>query len=248
MKIKPKINQLPLFTLVCGGLGALLRLWLYGTGLDSDRLLVANHPAGILVLVLSAVMVGVMLWLLQDYSCLKKYTQQFPPSAWGAAGAFAAAAGVLINAMAELARQEVPMAPLVGLLGIAAAAALAFTGLCRLKGLRPTFLFHTLICLNFVVRLISHYQIWCADPQLQDYCFQLLGTVCAMLFAYHRAALDMKGGNRRTLVIMGLLGSYCCCHSVVASDAPTLYAGLAAWMITNLGTLASATEESAEGN
>lgn len=248
MKIKPKINQLPLFTLVCGGLGALLRLWLYGTGLDSDGLLVANHPAGILVLVLSAAMVGVMLWLLQDYSCLKKYTQQFPPSAWGAAGAFAAAAGVLINAMAELARREVPMPPLVGLLGIAAAAALAFTGLCRLKGLRPTFLFHTLICLNFVVRLISHYQIWCADPQLQDYCFQLLGTVCAMLFAYHRAALDMKGGNRRTLVIMGLLGSYCCCLSVVASDAPTLYAGLAAWMITNLGTLASATEESAEGN
>jgi membrane protease YdiL (CAAX protease family) len=87
------------------------------------------------------------------------------------------------------------MAPLVGLMGIAAAAALAFTGLCRLKGLRPTFLFHTLICLNFVVRLISHYQIWCADPQLQDYCFQLLGTVCATFALMYTGSLLGNGIN-----------------------------------------------------
>ena len=248
MKIDLKINQLPLFALVCGGLGALLRLWLYGTGLDSEGLLVSGHPAGILVLLLSAAVAGLLLWKTRDFACLKKYTQQFPPSTWGAAGAFAAAAGVLINAMVELARREVPIAPLVGLMGIAAAAALAFTGLCRLKGLRPTPLFHTLVCLNFVVRLISHYQIWCADPQLHDYCFQLLATVCAMIFSYHRTALDTKGGNRRPLVIMGLLGSYFCCLSVVASDAPTLYAGLAVWMITNLGTLATAAECATEEN
>lgn len=248
MKIDLKLNQLPLFTLVCGCLGASLRLWLYGTGVDSEGLLVSSHPAGILVLLLSAVVAGLLLWLTRDFACLKKYTQQFPPSTWGAAGAFVAAAGILINAMVELVRREVPMALLVGLMGVVAAAALAFTGLCRLKGLRPNTLFHTLVCLNFVVRLISHYQIWCADPQLHDYCFHLLATVFAMLFAYHRAALDSKGGNRRSLVIMGLLGSYCCCLSTVASDAPTLYAGLAAWMITNLGTLASVNEESAEEN
>ena len=71
MKINLKINQLPLFTLVCGGLGALLRLWLYGTGLDSDGLLVANHPAGILVLVLSVAVAGILLWLMRDFACLK---------------------------------------------------------------------------------------------------------------------------------------------------------------------------------
>ena len=242
LSLKPK--YLNFLILGASAAAFALRKTLYAFGFDGRGLLVENHPAALALWGLTAVVaVLLILFALRPQGGAVTIAPRL-----GAAGAFAAAAGVLINAMAELARREVPMAPLVGLLGIAAAAALAFTGLCRLKGLRPTFLFHTLICLNFVVRLISHYQIWCADPQLQDYCFQLLGTVCAMLFAYHRAALDMKGGNRRTLVIMGLLGSYCCCLSVVASDAPTLYAGLAAWMITNLGTLASATEESAEGN
>lgn len=248
MKIDLKLNQLPLFTLLCGGMGAALRLWLYGTGLDSEGLLVSNHPAGILVLLLSAMVAGLLLWFTRDFVCRDKYTQQFPASTWGAAGAFAAAAGVLITAMVELVRREVPMAALVGLMGIVAAAALAFTGLCRLKGLRPNFLFHTLVCLSFVLRLISRYQVWSADPQLHDYCFQLLATVCAMLFGYHRAALDMKSGSRRPLVLVGLLGSFFCCLSVVASDAPILYAALAAWMVTNLGALELPVEAPTEEN
>jgi hypothetical protein len=152
-------------------------------------------------------------------------------------GAFAGAAGVLLTAMVELIRRESTISLLAGLLGIAAAAALAFTGLCRLKNLRPNFLFHTLVCLFLVLRLISRYQSWSADPQLHDYCFQLLASVSAMLFAYHRAALDLKSENRRPLVVLGLLGTYFCCLSLVASAAPLLYAGLAAWMITNLGEL-----------
>lgn len=248
MKIDIKLNQLPLFTLLCGGMGVVLRLWLYGTGLDSEGLLQSGHPAGILVLLLSAIVAGLLLWFTRDFACRGKYTQQFPASIWGAAGSFIAAAGMLITAMVELVRREVPMAVLAGLMGIVAAAALAFTGLCRLKGLRPNFLFHTLVCLSFVARLISRYQIWSADPQLHDYCFQLLATVCAMLFGYHRAALDMKGGNRRPLVLVGLLGCYFCCLSVVASDAPILYAALTAWMVTNLGTLALPTEAPTEEN
>ena len=54
MKFDLKYNQLPLFTLLCGGLGVLLRIWLYATGLDDEGLLVTAHPAGILVLILTA--------------------------------------------------------------------------------------------------------------------------------------------------------------------------------------------------
>jgi len=114
---------------------------------------------------------------------------------------------------------------------------MVMTGLCRFKGMRPNFLFHTVICLFFVVWLISRYQSWSADPQLHDYCFQLLATVCAMLFGYHRAALDLKSGNRRALVTVGLLGTYFCCLSVAASDSALFYAAIGAWMVTNLGVL-----------
>ena len=237
MKIDLKFNQLPLLTLLCGGIGALLRLWQYGTGLDEDGLLLSGHPAGILALVLTAVVIGLLVWFTRNFVSQSKYSQQFPASTYGGVGTFTGAAGLLLTATVELVRQEVSFPLLTGLLGIAAAAALAFTGLCRLKGLRPNFLFHTVVCLYFVLRLISRYQTWSSDPQLHDYCFQLLATVCAMLFAYHRAALDMKTGERRRLVVLGLLGSYFCCLAVVESDAILLYLGLAAWMITNLGAL-----------
>lgn len=237
MKFDLKYNQLPLFTLLCGGLGALLRLWLYGTGLDEEGLLVAGHAAGILVLILTALVIGSLIWLLRRFSAQDKYPRQFPVSVPGGIGAFAGAVGVLLAAMVDLVRREGRLGLVAGLLGIAAAAALAFTGLCRLKGLRPHFLFHTVVCLFFVARLISRYQTWSADPQLHDYCFQLLACVCAMLFSYHRASLDLKTGNRRPLVITGLLGAYFCCLSLVESDGILFYAALAAWMVTNLGTL-----------
>lgn len=237
MKFDLKYNQLPLFTLLCGAVGALLRLWLYGTGLDEEGLLTAGHPAGILVLILTALFIGALIWFLRHFSVQDKYPRQFPSSVWGAVGAFAGAAGILITAMVELIRRESSLSLLVGLLGIAAAIAMAVTGLCRLKALRPNFLFHTAVCLFFVLRLISCYQRWSADPQLHDYCFQLLSAVCAMLFAYHRAALDLKSGNRRSLVIVGLLGTYFSCLSVAASESGLFYAALAAWMVTNLGAL-----------
>ena len=237
LKFDLKYNQLPLFTLLCGGIGALLRLWLYGTGLDDEGLLVAAHPAGFLVLILTGLVLGLVIWFLRHFHAHGKYTRQFPVSVWGAVGAFAGAAAILLTAMVELIRRETSLSLMTGLLGIAAALCLAFTGLCRLKALRPNFLFHTVICLSLVLRLISHYQIWSADPQLHDYCFQLLATVSAMLFAYHRAALDLKSENRRPLVTIGLLGVFFCCLSLVASDAALYYGGLAAWMVTNLGDM-----------
>ena len=246
MKIALKFNQLPLFTLLCGGMGVLLRLWQYGTGLDGDGLLRVGHPAGILVLVLTAAVIGVLLWFTRGFVSGSKYSQQYPASTLGAAGAFAGAAALLLTAMVELVRRDASFAVLTGLLGIAAAAALAFTGLCRLKGLRPNLWFHTALCLYFVLRLISRYQTWSSNPQLHDYCFQLLATVSAMLFSYHRAALDLKSGKRRRTILLGLLGSYFCCLSLVKSDAPLLYAGMAAWMITNLGTLDFSAEVPAE--
>jgi len=237
MKINLKYNQLPLIALLSGFLGALLRLWHYATGIDESGLLVPIHFAGILLCLLCVATIGIIVWVCRDFPGQGKYSGQFPASTWGGIGAFAGGACLLLTSMLELVRKEALFSVLTGVFGIAATAALLFTGLCRLKGLRPHWGFHSAVCLYFVIRLISRYQVWSSDPQLYDYCFQLLATVCAMLFSYHRAALDMKAARRRRLVILGLLGGFFSCLSVTASDAPLLYAGLAVWMLTNLGAL-----------
>ena len=237
MKINLKYNQMPLISLLCGILGALLRLWLYATGIDESGLLVPVHFAGILLSLLCLATVGITLWVCRKFPGQGKYSGQFPASTQGGIGAFAGGVCLLLTSMLELVRREAFFSVLTGVFGIVATAALLFTGLCRLKGLRPHWGFHSVVCLYFVIRLIGRYQVWSSDPQLSDYCFQLLATVCAMLFSYHRAALDMKATRRRRMVILGLLGGFFCCLSVTASDTPLLYAGLAVWMLTNLGTL-----------
>ena len=240
MKINLKSNQLILLPLLCGGVGALLRLWHYGTGLDGENLLKAFHPAGILVLLLTAAVLGVLFWLSRGAVGHGKYLTQFPACPIAAAGSFAAAAGILITAMITLVRREDAFYLLAGLFGIAAAGSLVFTGICRLNGCRPGFVFHTLVCIYFVVRLLSRYQSWSADPQLHDYCFQLLATVCAMLFSFHRASLDLKIASRRRLILLGLWGSYFCFLATVHTDALWLYLGCGIWMATNLGSLENA--------
>lgn len=237
MNLNLKYNQMPLFALMSGILGALLRFWLYATGIDESGLLVPIHFAGVVLTLLCVATIGIILWVCRNFPGQGKYSVQYPACTWGGIGAFAGSIGLVLTSMLELVRKEAFFATLTGVFGLVAAVALLFTGLCRLKGLRPHWGFHSVVCLYFVIRLISRYQIWSSDPQLADYCFQLLATVCAMLFSYHRASLDAKAARRRRLVILGLLGGFLCCLSVTASDAPLLYAGLAVWMLTNLGTL-----------
>ena len=105
MKIDLKYNQLPLFTLLCGIVGALLRLWLYSAGMDHEGLLETGHPAGVLVLILTALVIGALVWFLRNFSTQDKYHRQFPASIWGSVGAFAAGIGVLLASMLELIQQ-----------------------------------------------------------------------------------------------------------------------------------------------
>lgn len=239
-------KQLPLFTLLAGGLGILLRMWLYGTGMDGEGLLSASHPAGYLVLILTFAVIGVLFWLIRGCAGKEKYSLHFPASVMGCAGAMAGAGGLLITAMIDLIRRDTALALITGFVGIAATAALAIVGYCRLKGRRPGLAYHAALCVYFILRLIGRYQLWSSDPQLHDYCFQLLATVCAMLFSYHWAALDMKPTARKRLSLLGLLGVFFCCLSLVRSDNVLFYLGLGSWMITNLGSLEAAETASQE--
>lgn len=234
---------LPYAALLAGGVGALLRLWLYGTGLDGEDLLSTHHPAGYLVLILTLAVIAAGIWQIRFCAGREKFSHHFPASAVGCAGAMAGSFGLLITAMVDLIRRDTSLALISGFVGIVAAAALAMVGWCRLKGRRPGLAYHSVLCVYFILRLISRYQLWSSDPQLHDYAFQLLATVCAMLFSYHWAALDMQPRSRKRLSLLGLLGVYFCCLSLVRSDGALFYLGLGAWMLTNLGSLEAAAQE-----
>ena len=60
-----KLTLLPLAVLVAGAVGAALRLWLLSSGKDPGGLIVPDHPAGTLLVILT---LGVLVLLIQSRS------------------------------------------------------------------------------------------------------------------------------------------------------------------------------------
>lgn len=236
MKQYLKSENLPWLTLLAGGIGLLLRVWLLSTE-DEKGFVTRGHISGILLLVLTAAF-AVMLFLLTRVLIQgSKYRFNFPASDTGGIGAAVAAAGIAIASVVELTAAADTLETFCALLGILSAAALLFVGHSRWKGLHPSTLFHIMICAWLVLRLICLYRSWSSEPQLEDYCFQLLAIVCAMLATYQRAAFDANFGKRFPHAFFSLASVYCCILSLAGPDGAVLYLSLGMWLFTDLCNL-----------
>jgi hypothetical protein len=96
----------------------------------------------------------------------------------------------------------------------AAAAAMAVLGICRMLGKRPWPLFSGIVCLFYMLMLVTNYRLWSADPQLHGYAYQLLAGVLLMLCSFHRTCCDARVIQRRKLLATGLGAAVCCMASL----------------------------------
>lgn len=237
MKKLLKPTNLPCIILAAGAIGLLLRIWLLGTGTDERGFLVSGHPAEVLLWVLSAAVIALLLYCTRRLLEAPKYQFNFPQSLAAAIGCMLGALGIAITSLSEMLLHADTLTVIAAILGLLSAGALVFMGHCRYKGLRSNVLCHATVSLYLMIRLISQYRHWSSDPQLQDYCFQLLATVCLMLAAYHRATFDANIGKRRPHAIFHLAAVYFCCLSLAGSDNIAFYLGTGAWMMTDLCSL-----------
>ncbi len=234
--LNPK--YLPWLTLAAGGLGLLLRIWLYATGADKSGLLVGGHPAEFFIWLLCAGVLVYLWFASKPLVAAPKFGFNYPASLHGAAGCVLGALGIGHTSVTELLNRTDNLALIAALLGIVATAALLFSALQRYKGTQPNILPHSAVCVYFMVRLISLYRHWSSDPQLQDYCFQLLAIVCLMLSAYYRAAFDVDMGRRRPLVVFHLAAVFFCCLSMINKSNVFFYLPVGIWAFTDLCSLA----------
>lgn len=235
-KILNPIN-LPWITLAAGGIGLLLRIWLFSSGTDDGGLLSPGHPASLLLWLLTFAVVALLIWGTQRLKAGKKYSFNFPASLQRAIGCLLGALSIGVTSVIELILYPDIMTLVASLLGLICVAALVSMANCRWKGHKPNMLFHAAICLYLMIRLVSQYRHWSADPQLMDYCFQLLATVCLMLSAYHKAAFDSGSGDRRLYALFHLGAVYFCCLSLVGSQHIVFYLGTGIWMFWDLCSL-----------
>lgn len=230
-------RYLPVLTLLAGILGMLLRVWLYATGIDDKNLLIQGHPADILVWILTVITVAGLFYLTQPLKGQGGYRSNFPASLPGAIGCWVLAAGLFITALGDLMSGSDRIVMIAGILGVLCVPAMVFAGYSRYCGTRSSFLLYALLSVYYIARMVCQYRLWSADPQLQDYCFQIFACVGLMLTAFQRAAFDVKMGRRRSYAFLSLVTFFFCCLSIPHCEQKLLYLVNAVFLLTNLCSL-----------
>lgn len=118
-----------------------------------------------------------------------------------------------------------------------AAVSMVTLGLCRILGRKGWFSFGGVICLFYILTLVSNCRLWSADPQLQDYAFQMLACVALMLAGYYRAAADAGIIRRRMLAFSCFAACFLCVVSLSDPQTPVYYGACGLWALSSAGFL-----------
>lgn len=231
MKKQRNVNLLPAGVLVLSCVGFFLRSMLYGRALDEKNLLLRQTPVEMLLWVCTlAAAVLILLGSRKQISAGK--TVSFGTSLPAVIGHILAACGILLTVLLGALFDMSALGKLWKLAGFLAAPLLLWAAFDRLQGKRPFFGAYGVCSVFFALHLISHYQSWCADPQLQNYVFAFGAMMALMLFAYQQCAACVGMGNRQHLQISGLLAGYFCLVAAANTRQLYLLLGCAAWAVT----------------
>lgn len=235
-------NQLLLFgpTLVLGGASLWLHRYMTETCIDAKGLLIAGNLPGKLLWAAGIAFAVMLLLCLRRLGGNGTFADNFPRSIPG--GLLMVLGGALLLASARELRFDIPQAELypeyfqlfhwLGLApALAAALGMIIGGLCRMQGRQPMPLFHGLVCLFYILLLITSYRPWSADPQLYSYAYPHLALVLLMLCGFHRTCCDAGILQRKKLLFTGLAAAFCSIVAWGGDYLPMVFLASAAWSL-----------------
>lgn len=234
MKRNSRGRGLSVLMLLLGIAALVLRKMLYTVAVDDKGLLLQNHPLEILLTALTAAVLTVILLAVRKLQGDRCYETLYSADLPAAFGNIAAGAGILITSLTGASGVGGYLESVWRILGLAAPVCLGLAGLARAWGKKPFFLLHVAACLFYVVHIVTRYQLWSGNPQMQDYIFALLGAVALMFFGFYTAALEAGCGSLRMMRGMGLAALYLCTGELARSSCPALYLGGIFWVLTDL--------------
>ena len=234
MKTKWNITALPLLVLGCGGLSSALMALMLKFCLDEKGLLRAFNLPLVLILLLTLAVTVLVILAVRTQGGSNRYGDNFAPSVAGGVTSFAAAGAILLLMLQKLGSQQDILSSIWLVLGFLSVPCLVLTGVSRLKGLRPNFLFHGILCGFFGIHMANQYRFWSSDPEMIRYAFQLFACAGLTLTAYYHTAFDVGMGRRRRQLAIGLLTAYCCLVSLHAEGLSLYYLACALWSAANL--------------
>lgn len=236
MKALKKITAPPWPALVAGVPAMVCMLVLRLTGMDAQGLFDRGSFLVVLIWVLTAAAVAVLVPGLGRMGGKAKYSRMFPVSASGAVGILGAAAAMLWCAWGLLTASISALETLTGVLALVSGAALVYLAWCRFRGIRDSFLLWSVVTVCLMLRLMISYRVWSAQPELLQYFFPLMASVCLLLAVYYRTAFCVGLGKRRMYLLCTQLGAFCCLVTL-GSGFDLFYAGMLLWALLDLCSL-----------
>ncbi len=233
MKRLTKSHILATFVFGVGLICWYLQLWFYHTGIDARGLLVANHPAVFMMLLLCIGAIAGVIVYIRDVVGPIPYKNLFPKSWFSFACTMLGAAGILITDISEILAKQDAITILSAIFGVLAAACLVIAGLLRILRMRPRYWLHGIVTIYLMVHLICQYRNWNSEPQLLRYGFQLLASVSLMFSAYYRTMLDSGNPCRKPYLFFACSAILLCCLSL-NDQSPLFYLSMGILMLGNL--------------
>ena len=223
-------------SLAFGLAAAILQLRAMEVGYDHKGLFVWSTPSAILMLLLSAVFAAVLVGMTMHKIRPKlPYAKAFPQG-WFR-GSLMALGGAMLALDLYYTPQSVPVALIVKLLGYAAAACMAFCGVCMILGLRPNPAFHGIVCVYALCDLLLCYRIWGASSHLEQYLFSMLSSLLLMLYSFPRCAADAGVIRCRRLAMTGFGAVFCSLAALTDPGDKVFCLAVSIWIMGSMCSL-----------
>lgn len=216
---------LPLFTVGAGGLGFVLRLWLYA-GIDEKGLLPSGHPADYALFLLSAITVGILFLATRELKPRRINRNSLRIT--DTAAHTLAGLCLILTAILKLSGSMIRLAWVAVVAALIGGLILLLIALMRFFRKRPPYWIHAVITVALMLNTVAQCQVWGAEPQLQEYFFPLLASIFLILSAYEKTKFTAKQGNATTLAFFSQCALFFCCVSLNTDHWP-LYFGMMLW-------------------
>lgn len=217
-----------------GLVAMLLQMQALKNGYDAKGLYVWNSPAQMALLLICGLFAVALITMTMQWGReMRKYRNLFPPC-WFRSGAMALA-GVML--LLDIFYSMEPVTPVMWVLGVLAAVCMAAGGILLSTGYRPHYVIHGIVCVYFLVRLLTSYRVWGASIHLERYAFLMLADALMMLYSFHRCAADAGIYARKRMLLTGFGAIFCSLVAMADYTDQVFYMTAVIWIIGSMCSL-----------